>query len=57
MLSTSIREKQLIEKLSLFIVREQKIKLEVLAIDPSSERTGRSLLGDKTRIDELSLEH
>lgn len=47
----------LIEKLGLFIVREQKRKLAVLAIDPSSERTGGSILGDKTRMDELSLEH
>jgi len=28
----------------------------VLAIDPSSERSGGSILGDKTRMDHLSLE-
>lgn len=30
-------------------------KLAVLAIDPSSERTGGSILGDKTRMEKLSL--
>ena len=43
----------LIEKLGLHIV-EQKRKLAVLAIDPSSERTKGSILGDKTRMEELS---
>lgn len=28
----------------------------MLAIDPSSERSGGSILGDKTRMDMLSLE-
>ena len=46
----------IIEKLGLHIVREQNRKLAVLTIDPSSERTGGSILGDKTRMDELSLE-
>ena len=46
----------LIEKLGLHIVREAKRKLAVLAIDPSSERSGGSILGDKTRMDELCLE-
>lgn len=31
-------------------------KLAVLAIDPSSERTGGSILGDKTRMEQLSHE-
>ena len=43
-----------IEKLGLHIVNEQNKKLAVLAIDPSSQRTGGSILGDKTRMDELS---
>lgn len=30
--------------------------MAVLAIDPSSERTGGSILGDKTRMDELCLD-
>ena len=46
----------LIEKLGLFITQEEKKKLAVLAIDPSSERSGGSILGDKTRMDHLSLE-
>lgn len=31
-------------------------KLAVLAVDPSSQRTGGSILGDKTRMDELSVD-
>lgn len=46
----------MIEKLGLFITQEEKKKLAVLAIDPSSERSGGSILGDKTRMDHLSLE-
>ena len=38
------------------IIQEHKKKLAVLAIDPSSHRTGGSILGDKTRMDKLSLE-
>ena len=45
----------LIEKLGLYITEEQDKKLAVLAIDPSSERTGGSILGDKTRMDCLSV--
>lgn len=43
----------LIEKLGLFIVEQQKLNLAVLAIDPSSQRSGGSILGDKTRMDRL----
>ena len=43
----------LIEKLGLQIVAQNR-KLAVLAIDPSSERTKGSILGDKTRMEELS---
>lgn len=46
----------LIEKLGLYITQEQNKRLAVLAIDPSSQRTGGSILGDKTRMDELSFE-
>ena len=47
----------LIEKLGLHIISPQIDKrLAVLAIDPSSMRTGGSILGDKTRMDKLSLE-
>jgi LAO/AO transport system kinase len=31
----------------------QKLKVAVLAVDPSSARTGGSILGDKTRMEEL----
>ena len=30
-------------------------KIAVLAIDPSSQRTGGSILGDKSRMDKLSV--
>lgn len=36
------------------IALKYRSKLAVLAIDPSSERTGGSILGDKTRMEELS---
>jgi len=43
----------LIEKLGLYILKRGH-KLAVLAIDPSSSISGGSILGDKTRMDELS---
>jgi LAO/AO transport system kinase len=43
-----------IEALGMHLVRQNK-KLAVLAIDPSSERTKGSILGDKTRMEELSI--
>jgi len=42
-----------IEALGMHVVRQDK-KLAVLAIDPSSERSKGSILGDKTRMEELS---
>lgn len=42
-----------IEALGIYITK-QGGKLAVLAIDPSSERTKGSILGDKTRMEELS---
>ena len=33
---------------------EEKKRLAILAVDPSSSITGGSILGDKTRMDELS---
>ena len=44
----------LIENLGLYITETLKIKLTVLAIDPSSSRTVGSILGDKTRMEKLS---
>jgi LAO/AO transport system kinase len=43
----------LIESLGLMYV-QQGFKVGVLAIDPSSQITGGSILGDKTRMEELS---
>ena len=42
-----------IEKFGQTILTKRK-KVAVLAIDPSSERTGGSILGDKTRMETLS---
>jgi LAO/AO transport system kinase len=42
-----------IESFGTYITR-QKRKLAVLAIDPSSERSKGSIMGDKTRMEELS---
>lgn len=44
-----------IESLGMHILKEGH-KLAVLAIDPSSERTKGSILGDKTRMEDLSVE-
>lgn len=43
-----------IEALGLFLIK-QGYRVAVLAIDPSSELTGGSIMGDKTRMNELSL--
>ncbi len=45
----------LIESLGLKLCAQNK-KIAVLAIDPSSARTGGSILGDKTRMMQLALE-
>ncbi len=43
-----------IEALGMYLCRENH-KLAVLAIDPSSQRSKGSILGDKTRMEELSV--
>lgn len=43
-----------IEALGLYLI-EQGLKVAVLAIDPTSSRTGGSILGDKTRMQRLSM--
>ncbi|HBO75796.1 MAG TPA: methylmalonyl Co-A mutase-associated GTPase MeaB [Marinilabiliales bacterium] len=43
-----------IEALGMYLVK-QNHKLAVLAIDPSSEKSKGSILGDKTRMEELSV--
>lgn len=44
-----------IESLGLYLTKAGR-KLAVLAIDPSSERSKGSILGDKTRMEQLSVE-
>jgi LAO/AO transport system kinase len=44
-----------IEALGLWLI-EQNLKVAVLVIDPSSARTGGSILGDKTRMQALSMQ-
>jgi len=43
-----------IEAFGVYLIEEHKKKLAVLAIDPTSQRTKGSILGDKTRMNELS---
>ncbi|MFD2786559.1 methylmalonyl Co-A mutase-associated GTPase MeaB [Hymenobacter rubripertinctus] len=43
-----------IEALGLHLVRERGHHLAVLAVDPTSQRSGGSILGDKTRMNELA---
>jgi len=43
-----------IEALGNYLIAECEQKVAVLAIDPSSERTGGSILGDKTRMPTLA---
>ena len=44
-----------IDEFGLHILKEHGGKLAVLAIDPSSERSKGSILGDKTRMEKLSV--
>ncbi|MCI2395351.1 methylmalonyl Co-A mutase-associated GTPase MeaB [Aliiroseovarius sediminis] len=44
-----------IETFGMFLI-EQGMKVAVLAVDPSSARSGGSILGDKTRMEHLSRE-
>ncbi len=46
---------RLIEALGRYLIAEQKQKVAVLAIDPSSQLSGGSILGDKTRMTTLSV--
>lgn len=43
-----------IDEFGIHVLREHGGKLAVLAIDPSSERTKGSILGDKTRMEKLA---
>ncbi|HWW50078.1 MAG TPA: methylmalonyl Co-A mutase-associated GTPase MeaB [Xanthobacteraceae bacterium] len=53
--SPGVGKSTTIEALGMYLIR-QGHKVAVLAVDPSSARTGGSILGDKTRMAELSLE-
>jgi LAO/AO transport system kinase len=44
----------LIEAFGLFLCNDLGLRIAVLAVDPSSARTGGSILGDKTRMSELA---
>ena len=43
-----------IDAFGMYLINQRGRKLAVLAIDPSSERSKGSILGDKTRMEELS---
>ncbi len=45
-----------IESFGLYLTREMKRTVAVLAIDPTSKRTKGSILGDKVRMEKLSLD-
>ena len=44
-----------IESFGIYLIQEQSKKVAVLAVDPSSKRSRGSILGDKTRMNELSV--
>jgi LAO/AO transport system kinase len=44
----------LIETLGMYLIEEEQQKVAVLAIDPSSQISGGSILGDKTRMTQLA---
>ncbi|MBQ6648449.1 MAG: methylmalonyl Co-A mutase-associated GTPase MeaB [Muribaculaceae bacterium] len=44
-----------IDVFGLHVLQDENAKLAVLAIDPSSERSNGSILGDKTRMEKLSV--
>lgn len=44
-----------IDVFGLHVLKDERAKLAVLAIDPSSERTRGSILGDKTRMERLAV--
>jgi LAO/AO transport system kinase len=45
-----------IDTLGMYIIRERGEEVAVLSVDPSSPVSGGSILGDKTRMERLSLE-
>ncbi|MCX6181223.1 MAG: methylmalonyl Co-A mutase-associated GTPase MeaB [Bacteroidetes bacterium] len=45
-----------IDQLGTYLIKEKNKKVAVLAVDPSSGRSGGSVLGDKTRMEKLVME-
>jgi len=52
--SPGVGKSTFIESLGLHLVKQKSLKVAILAVDPSSVRTGGSIMGDKTRMNELS---
>jgi len=52
--SPGVGKSTFIEAFGNLLVQEQQKKIAVLAIDPSSQRSGGSILGDKTRMTALA---
>jgi putative protein kinase ArgK-like GTPase of G3E family len=46
-----------IDALGVHLIHDRQEKLAVLSIDPSSPLSGGSILGDKTRMERLSVKH
>ncbi len=53
--SPGVGKSTFIEAFGTYLIREQKRKTAVLAIDPTSQKSHGSILGDKTRMDKLSI--
>src|SRR6266496_3813141 len=53
--SPGVGKSTTIDALGMFLI-EQGHKVAVLAVDPSSSRTGGSILGDKTRMAQLAID-
>ena len=52
--SPGVGKSTFIETFGLFLAEQLGKKIAVLAIDPSSQKTGGSILGDKTRMEHLA---
>ena len=53
--SPGVGKSTFIETFGYYLIEEKKLKIAVLAIDPSSSRNKGSILGDKTRMEQLTL--
>lgn len=45
-----------LEAFGMYLLKEYQLKIAILAVDPSSKSSGGSILGDKTRMEQLSME-